>query len=130
VGGTAAAREAVHEAITSRLGEHGRQFPRVCGDIADEVMRAWPTRHMTSIAIRGASAAAAKDALDGLAVISARVRETLEAIHGCDRNTMQALSLLVDVVAVEFANLWFASTPEGRQLLREAIRDVAASRRA
>lgn len=130
MGGTAAAREAVHETIIGRLGEHGRQFPNVCGDIVDEVMRSWPTRHMTSIAIRGASAMAAKDALNGLAVICARVRETLEAVHGCDSNTTQALALLVEVVAVEFANLWFTATAEGRRTLREAIKEAASARRA
>lgn len=124
--GAAAAQ--VRERVRTLLGAHGEQFPNVCDEITDEVLRAWPDAHMTSIAIRGEGKLAGRDALSALRVISAKVREVLEHRHGCDGNTMQALSLLCEAVTVEIANVWFSGTSASRKLLRESIKAVRKPR--
>lgn len=125
MGGAAAAQlEAVRQRVRTLLGAHGERLPNTCDDITDEVLRAWPTPHMSSVALKGNTKAASRDVLAALRVISAKVREMLEARHGCDANTMEALALLCEAVTVEIANLWFAGTAASRKLLRESIKEV------
>lgn len=131
MGGAAAAQlDAVRQRVRILLGAHGEKLPHTCDCITDEVLRAWPTTHMSAVALRGSAKSSGQEALNALRVISAKVREVLEHRHGCDANTMEALAVLCEAVTIEVANIWFSGTAASRKLLRESMKQVREKRNA
>ena len=97
----------VRDAIRGAIGYPAEQLGHTCDVIVEEVCRQWPERHMAALARKLDSQSAGGQVLDAIPVITARVREQIEARWGCKPSDQAALDLVLRAVVVEFANLWF-----------------------
>jgi hypothetical protein len=97
----------VRDAIRATIGYPAEQLGHTCDVIVEEVCRQWPERHMAELARKLDSKCAGGQVLDAIPVITARVREQIEARWGCKPSEQAALDLVLRAVVVEFANLWF-----------------------
>jgi hypothetical protein len=110
----------VREAIREAIGQPAEKLCHTCDVIVDEVCRQWPERHMASLARKLDCDSVGGQVLDAISVITARVREQIEARWGCKPSEQAALDLVLRAVVIEFANLWFCD-PETRIGLRKII---------
>lgn len=83
---------------------------------------------MADLARRLKEDKAGDQALDAIAVITARVREQIESRWKCRASEQAALQLVLRCCVVEFANLWFSSA-EARIAIRAVISQVRLARR-
>lgn len=109
--------------IRSRLGANGTTSRGVVDLYVQEVCRHWPEKHMAKLASQKREAGSGLPALDALSVVAANCREKIEAKWEAKPEAEKALSVLLNAVVVEFANLWFSST-EQRIALRAIITRV------
>ena len=112
----------IREGIRSAIGYPAEQLGHTCDVIVDEVCRQWPERHMADLARKLDSAGG--QVLDAIPVITARVREQIEARWGCKPSEQAALDLVLRAVVIEFANIWFFCDPATRVELRKIIFEV------
>lgn len=98
------------DAVRAGLGERGDLLSHTCDVITVEICRSWPERAMADLARDMSNGDAVLGALD---VVTAKVRETIEARWKCRAAEKQALDLVLRGCVVEFAKLWF-SCPEAR----------------
>lgn len=111
------------------IGPPGEALEHTCDVIVEEICRQWPERTMADYARKLDSNAVGAKVLDAIAVITARVREQIEARWGIKPSHTAALDLVLRGCVIEFANLWFAS-PENRIAMRSIIAVVRHARRA
>jgi hypothetical protein len=104
--------------VRHRIGGAALQMPDEVAVLVDMTLRYWPERHMAELARK--SAGNEDRALDALAVVAAKIRETVEAMCAAARQN-HAVDLLAFAVVVEVANLWFASTEHRIGLRRLAF---------
>jgi len=121
--------EGLRYAIRAAIGPPAAVLEHTCDVIVDEVCRQWPERTMADLARKLDSESAGGKVLDALAVITARVREQIEARWHCRASEQAALDLILQGCVVEFANLWF-SGPEARIGMRAVIGAVRRMPRA
>jgi hypothetical protein len=113
----------LRDSIREAIGPPATTLAEVCDVILDEVCRQWPERAMADIARKQDSDAAGGQAFDAIAVITARVREQMEARYGCHPNHKEALDLILRACVIEFANLWFTNA-EARIAMRRILFQV------
>ena len=111
------------------IGPPGEALEHTCDVIVEEICRQWPERTMADYARKLDSNAVGAKVLDAIAVITARVREQIEARWGIKPSHTAALDLVLRGCVIEFANLWFAS-PENRIAMRSIIAVVRHAKRA
>ena len=121
--------EGLRYAIRSTICPPGDVLEHTCDVIVDEICRQWPERTMANYARSLASEATGMKVLDAIAVITARVREQIEARWRCRASEQAALDLMLRAAVIEFANLWF-SGPEPRIAMRVVIGAVRRMPRA
>jgi hypothetical protein len=97
----------VRAAIRGAIGYPAQQLGHTCDVIVDEVCRQWPERHMANLARKLDCDSAGGQVFDAIAVITAKVREQIEARWDCKHSEQAALDLVLRAIVVEFANLWF-----------------------
>lgn len=104
--------------VRHQVGGVALQMPDEVAVLVDMTLRFWPERHMAELARK--QSGNEDRALDAVAVVAAKVRETLEAMcSAASKNN--AVDLLAFAVVVEIANLWFASTEHRIGLRRLAF---------
>lgn len=106
--GTGLTLSSIREYVREQIGGPAVAVQSAADELVDTTLRWWPERRMAEIARRG-SEGAGPDALDAIAVISAKVREDVEHRWRMSPNTTSALDLLCMAVVAEIANLWFSS---------------------
>ena len=111
------------DAVREAIGPPAEQLAHTCDVIVDEVCRQWPERTMAKLARKLDSEEAGGKVLDAVAVITARVREQIEARWGCQPSHEAALDLVLRACVIEFANLWF-SCVEARIAMRRIMFEV------
>jgi hypothetical protein len=122
VGGTAGMElSEVRQEIRHRIGGAALNIPEACDELVDTALRWWPERRMADYAREPSTSGPAT--LDAISVISAKVREDVEARWGMEANVCNALDLLCMAVVVEVANIWFSSV-ENRIELRRILFEV------
>jgi hypothetical protein len=97
----------IRDHVREQIGGPAVAVQSAADELVDTALRWWPERRMAELARRGGDATT--DALDALAVISAKVREDVEHRWRMSPNTTSALDLLCLAVVTEIANLWFSS---------------------
>jgi hypothetical protein len=111
----------VRQEIRHRIGGAALNIPEACDELVDTALRWWPERRMADYAREPSTSGPAT--LDAISVISAKVREDVEARWGMEANVCNALDLLCMAVVVEVANIWFSSV-ENRIELRRILFEV------
>lgn len=114
----------VRDAIRGAIGHPAEQLGHTCDVIVDEVCRQWPERHMADLARKLDSNSAGGQVLDAIPVITARVREQIEARWACKASEQAALDLVLRAVVIEYANIWFFCDPATRVELRKIMFEV------
>jgi len=94
-------------AIRERIGDPARAMEHTTDVLVQETARYWPVRHMVEIARQPNTSHAGEAALGAVAVITAKIRENVEARWNETHEAGGALDLLCRAVVIEFANLWF-----------------------
>jgi hypothetical protein len=107
-------------AVRRHVGRPAETLAAICDEVTDEVCRQWPLRWANSLARRTSEPTSGQELVDGLAVIRARVRETIEARLGCGDNDQRTLDLLLPSVTAAVAWFWFDSR-ETRARVRRAV---------
>lgn len=107
--------------IRRRLRDQAVGLEEACDEIVETTCRFWPLKHMATIA-RKRRWEPEPDALDALAVISAKAREDIEARFGIAGNTGRVLDLLCQSVAIELANVWFCDVEDRIAMRRVCVR--------
>jgi hypothetical protein len=97
----------IREHVREQIGGPAVAVQSAADELVDTTLRWWPERRMAELARRGNDAG--PEALDAIAVISAKVREDVEHRWRMSANTASALDLLCMAVVAEIANLWFSS---------------------
>lgn len=118
--------EGLRATVREFIGPSGAVLEHTCDVIVEEICRQWPERTMAEYARKGDSAGS--KALDAIPVITARVREQIEARWGIKPSHTAALDLVLRGCVIEFANLWFMSA-ENRIAMRSIIAVVRHARR-
>lgn len=121
--------EGLRYAIRSAIGPPGATLEHTCDVIVDEVCRQWPERTMADLARKMDSQTAGTKVIEAVCVITARVREQIEARWKCRASEQAALDLVLKACVAEFAYLWF-SGPEARIGMRVVIGAVRRMPRA
>lgn len=121
--------EGLRALVREFIGPPGEALEHTCDVIVEEICRQWPERTMADYARKLDSNAVGAKVLDAIAVITARVREQIEARWGIKPSHTAALDLVLRGCVIEFANLWFASA-ENRIAMRAIIAVVRHARRA
>lgn len=106
--------------IRASIGTDAEALEHTVDVIVTEVCRCWPERVMAACARNLESEKNGATAVHGVAVVTAKVRENIEARWGCKPSHKAALDLVLRGCVVEFANLWFSSA-EARIALRAII---------
>lgn len=122
-------QEGLRWTIREAVGPPGDILEHTCDVIVDEVCRQWPERTMADLARKLDSETTAGKMLDAIAVITARVREQIEARWHCRASEQAALELVLKCIVVEFTNLWISS-PEARIGMRAVMGQVRRMPRA
>jgi hypothetical protein len=112
--------------VRAFIGPPGEALEHTCDVIVEEVCRQWPEKTMADYAAK--LDAVGDKVLDAIAVITARVREQIEARWGVKPSHTAALDLVLRGCVIEFCNLWFASA-ENRIAMRAIIAVVRHARR-
>jgi len=111
----------LRQAIRDRIGQAAETFPHTVDVMVDEACKFWPEQEFVRIAAAvEANQSHGMDVLDAIGVLVAKCRENLEARWGMQPSHCQAISLLMESVVVELANVWF-SNAEARIAMREVI---------
>lgn len=97
----------IREHVREAVGGAAVAAQSAADELVDTTLRWWPERRMAELARRGTTAG--PEALDAIAVISAKVREDVEHRWRMSPNTESALDLMCMAVVAEIANLWFSS---------------------
>jgi len=120
--------EGLRANVRETIGTPGDVLAHTCDVIVEEICRQWPERTMADYARKLDTESTGAKVFDAIAVITARVREQIEARWGCRPSHKAALDLVLRACVIEVANLWFAS-PENRIAIRGIIAVVRQSRR-
>jgi len=113
--------EQLRQAVRDRIGKPAETFSNTVDVMVDEACRFWPEKEFVRIALAvEANESHGMDVLDAIGVLVAKCRENLEARWGMKPSHCQAISLLMESVVVELANVWF-SNAEARIAMREVI---------
>lgn len=107
-------------AVRQYVGVPGQTLPFICDEITDEVCRFWPSMWATDLARRAAEQSSGQQLVDGLAVVRAKCRETLEARLGAGKNERAAIDLLLPAIVAAIAWFWFDSY-DTRAKVRRAV---------
>lgn len=102
------------------VGEAGATLQHTVDVIVVEICRCWPERAMADIAKDVATTTSGDAVLDAIAVVTAKVRENIEARWGCKPSHKAALDLVLRACVIQFSQLWF-SCPEARINMRAVI---------
>jgi hypothetical protein len=106
--------------IRRRLRDQAVGLEEACDEIVETTCRFWPLKHMAVMASRQ-KWQPEPDALNAVAVISAKSREDMEARFGMAGNTGRVLDLLCQSVAIELANVWFCDVEDRMAMRRVCI---------
>jgi hypothetical protein len=120
--------EGLRATVREFIGPSGATLEHTCDVIVDEICRQWPERTMADYARKIDSNAVGAKVFLAIPVITARVREQIEARWGIKPSHTAALDLVLRGCVIEFCNLWFAS-PTNRIAMRSIIAVVRHSRR-
>jgi hypothetical protein len=120
--------EGLRATVREFIGPSGATLEHTCDVIVDEICRQWPERTMADYARKIDSNAVGAKVFDAIPVITARVREQIEARWGIKPSHTAALDLVLRGCVIEYANLWFAS-PTNRIAMRSIIAVVRHSSR-
>jgi hypothetical protein len=120
--------EGLRATVREFIGPSGATLEHTCDVIVDEICRQWPERTMADYARKIDSNAVGAKVFDAIPVITARVREQIEARWGIKPSHTAALDLVLRGCVIEFCNLWFAS-PTNRIAMRSIIAVVRHSAR-
>jgi hypothetical protein len=112
-------------AIRDRIGDPARAMEHTTDVLVQETARCWPVRHMVEIARQPNTSQAGEAALLGVAVVTAKIRENIEARWNKTHEAGGAFDLIARAVVIEFANLWFGD-PATRIALCKIIGAVRA----
>lgn len=93
--------------IRRRLGKDAAGMAGGVDEVVRTALRCWPERTMQGYALRANPRD--QEVVNAVGVVWAKVRETLEARWGTDKNTAAALDKLVQPVVLEVAAIWFSS---------------------
>lgn len=115
----------LQHAIRERIGEHGHAMSHTVDVLVQETARVWPVRHMVEVARHPNTSQAGESALAAVAVVTAKIRENVEARWQQTHDAGSAFDLMARAVVIEFANLWF-SDPATRIALCKIIGAVRA----
>ena len=83
------------DTVRLRIGEHGESFGHTCDIIIAEICRCWPMEEMADIAAHLKDSHTADRFLNAFNVITAKVRENIEARWGCKRSNRIALGVVL-----------------------------------
>jgi hypothetical protein len=120
--------EGLRATVREFIGPSGATLEHTCDVIVDEICRQWPERTMADYARKIDSNAVGAKVFLAIPVITARVREQIEARWGIKPSHTAALDLVLRGCVIEFCNLWFAS-PTNRIAMRSIIAVVRHSSR-
>lgn len=109
--------------IRSTIGPAGVTLSHTCDVLIMEICRCWPGKLMETIAADPASEANCEAVLAAIDVITAKVRENIEARWGCRPSHKAALDLVLRACVIQFSKLWFSSEPD-RAVIRRLIAGV------
>jgi hypothetical protein len=120
--------EGLRATVREFIGPSGATLEHTCDVIVDEICRQWPERTMADYARKIDSNAVGAKVFLAIPVITARVREQIEARWGIKPSHTAALDLVLRGCVIEFCNLWFAS-PTNRIAMRSIIAVVRHTQR-
>jgi len=106
--------------VREAIGPPATTLSHTADILIEETCRVWPERTMADLARRLDSEEAGGKVLDAISVITAAVRERVEARYGCDASDKAAIDLLLRAVVIEVANLWFTGV-EARIAMRRIM---------
>lgn len=109
--------------IRSTIGPAGVTLSHTCDVLIEEICRCWPDKTMESIAANPTSQENCDAVLAAIDVISAKVRENIEARWGCRPSHRAALDLVLRACVIQFAKIWFES-PADRAVMGRLINSV------
>lgn len=106
--------------IRSTIGPAGVTLSHTCDVLILEICRCWPDKAMHNIAADPTSEENCTAVLAAIDVISAKVRENIEARWGCRPSHRAALDLVLRACVIKFAQLWFSS-PADRAVMHRLV---------
>jgi len=110
----------LRKTIRDRIGPDAVSIGAACDEFVNGVCRCWPTEYMSTLARRAETDA---QRIMAVPVLTAKVREDVEAMWGMHANVVAAYDKIGMRVVLEFAALWFEST-DNRTVIRQCCREA------
>jgi hypothetical protein len=112
--------EHLRVAVRQEIGTDAENLAHTCDVLTDTTLEFWPVRYMADLSKRSIDPGTCDELLSAVAVVQAKVAETLEARFSAGENDRRAIRLLVGAVVATVAGWWFDG-PSKRVGIRQAI---------